>query len=106
MNPWKDKRWKVVAWGVTTVVLAGLGYLLLRLLIGRRGPVADAGKLTKVVTAARNQIVEANAKAAVELAIARTQDQGVKDELASIAADDDEARRLSRLVGLRQRVVR
>jgi hypothetical protein len=104
VSPWKDPRWKVVTWGVITVLGAGLFFLLLRLLMGKRGPVSDGGVLTKAVTTARNNIAEANALAAVRMAVARTQEKDVHVEMGSISMDLDDDRRLSRLVSLRQRL--
>jgi hypothetical protein len=107
MNPWKDARWKVVAWGVTVVLGAGLLVLLLRLLLaGKRGPVSDGGVLTKAVNTARHNIAEANALAAVKVAAAHTQEKDVHVEMGSIAVDLDDDRRLSRLVSLRKRLTR
>lgn len=104
MNPWTDKRWKVIAWGATVIIGLGIVFVALRLLLGKRGPVATGGAITRAVNKARDNIAVANAKAAVEMSDAHAKEQSVKAEMASIAADDDEERRLARLINLRQRV--
>ena len=103
-NAWTSPRWRVVTIAALILVGVGAAWLVVTLLGGRRRAGGSSAALAKIIDKARSDISTANARAAVELAIAKQQDDGTRLELDSIAADPDEQRRLARLVSLRERV--
>lgn len=97
---------KIVLWGLA---LLGLALLVLLYMLSRRrlkpAPGDKQGEaLVKEIGAVSQRIAHANAQAAVEVAVARTQDAAVKAELKETLAVKDGAERRRRLATLGTRV--
>ena len=98
------KRWGKFM--VAAVVFAAVVAAALVVYFTRRKREPDAGSrmFDAALDRASDRITEANAQAAVEIAIARTKDQALRHQLAVILDDPDGARRRASLVKLRRLV--
>lgn len=96
------KRRLKSAWAALGVALLALGAAA-ALLLGRRRERQSIETDTKI-DEARDRIAAANARAAIEIHVARAKDETVRAELADIAKDRDGQRKRQRLLELERRV--
>jgi membrane protein implicated in regulation of membrane protease activity len=96
-------------WALWGLALLGLVVLVLLYMLSRRRlrPVSGdptGEQLKQAIQKASNEIATANAQASVEIAVARTQDAAVKQELQETLAVKDGAERRRRMASLGARV--
>jgi hypothetical protein len=92
------------AYLVVGLVVVGAGALIWWFLRARLPKPSDSDVLTATVRGISDRIAAGNAQAAVEIAVARTQDVAMRTQLQSTLDDTDGARRRRNLIALRKRL--
>lgn len=97
------QAWVWLRW-LVPLVLAAAAVVIWRLLVYRPKQAPTVDIPSAAVRAVADKLAAANAEAAVAVAVARTQETAVAQELNDIRTDPDTKARLARLVDLRKRV--